>query len=222
MLAADIAQGIIEREIGLGIYERVKPGPADNSIWDTENGNSIAVDMAKPVKANGKVYVKGVQWIRSDKSPGSRKHGWEKVRKYLKGGLPKTAKLQNGKEIRVPREDPGMFAFDGCTMFKELFPILPRDEDDPDDVDTDAEDHIGDEVRYRVLNAGLGREGWQDERNLTYGSEFHTPVVRGVHPRLAVAASLLRGRTRDQAARHHVPARDARTSAGRPEHEPAG
>jgi hypothetical protein len=156
MLAADIAQGIIEREIGLGIYERVKPGPADNSIWDTENGNSIAVDMAKPVKANGKVYVKGVQWIRSDKSPGSRKHGWEKVRKYLKGGLPKTAKLQNGKEIRVPREDPGMFAFDGCTMFKELFPILPRDEDDPDDVDTDAEDHIGDEVRYRVLNAGLG------------------------------------------------------------------
>jgi len=35
-------------------------------------------------------------------------------------------------------------------------PILPRSEKDPDDVDTDAEDHIGDEMRYKVLSTGTG------------------------------------------------------------------
>jgi RNA binding exosome subunit len=29
-------------------------------------------------------------------------------------------------------------------------PVLPRKEKDMDDVDKDAEDHVGDEVRYRV------------------------------------------------------------------------
>jgi hypothetical protein len=28
-------------------------------------------------------------------------------------------------------------------------PVLPRDEKDPDDVDTEAEDHVADEARYR-------------------------------------------------------------------------
>jgi len=32
-------------------------------------------------------------------------------------------------------------------------PPIARDTRDPDDVDTDAEDHISDEVRYRVLAA---------------------------------------------------------------------
>lgn len=156
MLANDIAAGIIEREIAMGIHGRVHAGPADNSIWDTENGNSIAADMARSVRVNGSTY-KGVQWARSDKSPGSRKKGWEKVRKYLKNALPQYMKHPTtGQSIRVPREHPGMFAFNTCTLFLDLFPILPRDEDDQDDVDTDAEDHIGDEVRYKILGQALG------------------------------------------------------------------
>lgn len=159
MLAGDIAAGIIERELAAGYHGRVKPGPADNSIWDSLNGNSIAAEMAKDVKVNGTQYH-GVRWARSDKSPGSRKDGWEKCRKFLKGALPATVKVKDreGKdvEVRVPREKPGLFVFNTCTMFLDLFPTLPRDEEDPDDVDTDAEDHIGDEVRYRVLASGTG------------------------------------------------------------------
>jgi hypothetical protein len=34
--------------------------------------------------------------------------------------------------------------------------VLPRSEDDPDDVDSDAEDHPYDDTRYRVL-AGVKR-----------------------------------------------------------------
>ena len=152
MLANDIAAGIVERELRLGIHARVIPGPADNSIWNSENGNSIAAEMARPVIVNYagdgvKKQVKGVTWKRSDKSAGSRKDGWENARKYLRNALPP-------KDAPI-REKAGFFCFNTCTYFIDLFPVLPRDEEDMDDVDTDAEDHIGDEVRYRILDAML-------------------------------------------------------------------
>lgn len=158
MLAKDIAKGIIQREILMGIYGRVKPGPADSSIWDVENGNSIAADMALPVNVDGKPY-KGIEWLRSDKSPGSRKAGWEKMRKYFVNAKRQYILGPDAQPIPVPREYPGLFVFDCCRNFIELVPTLPRDEDEQDDVDTEAEDHVGDETRYYVLNIGLGARG---------------------------------------------------------------
>ena len=61
--------------------------------------------------------------------------------------------------VIVPREKPGLYAFNTCKMFVELFPIAPRDETDPDDIDTDSEDHIADEVRYKVLSTNIGARG---------------------------------------------------------------
>jgi hypothetical protein len=159
LLASKIAEGIVAREIAMGLYGRVRPGPADNSIWDTENGNSIARDMefAVVLEKNGKpLTYKGVSWERSDKSPGSRKHGWEKIREYLENAKPQYVPGPNGEKLRVPREKPGLFTFNTCVYFIDLFPGLPRSEEDPDDVDTNAEDHIGDEVRYEVLSKALG------------------------------------------------------------------
>lgn len=152
MLATDIAKGIVEREIRWGLDGRVKPGPADSSIFDAENGNCIATDMAKRVKlANGETH-KGVTWLKADKSPGSRKTGWEQLRRAF----------ENAKRPEVgPREAPGLFVFRNCDQFIRTIPVLPRDEKDQDDVDTDAEDHVADEVRYRVrsmnVNSGSGR-----------------------------------------------------------------
>lgn len=157
MLAVDVAKGIIERELAMGLHGRVQPGPADNSCWDVVNGNSIAADMAKPVRIGDKVY-RGVEWRRSDKSPGSRKAGWEKCRKYLKKGQRQHVVIK-GIKVPVPRDTPGMFVFNNCKMFIDLFPVLPRDEVDQDDVDTESEDHIGDETRYFVLSLGLGARG---------------------------------------------------------------
>jgi hypothetical protein len=50
----------------------------------------------------------------------------------------------------VSGEGEGLFVFDACLQFIRTVPGLPRDVTDPDDVDSDAEDHIGDEVRYHV------------------------------------------------------------------------
>jgi hypothetical protein len=124
MLARDIAKGILEREAALGLT--VRPGPADSSIFDKENGNCIAEDMARA----------GVTWIRAEKGPGSRKQGWQKLRALLQGA--KT------------REAPGLFVFETCLHFIRTLPVLPRSEVDPDDADSAAEDHIADETRYRI------------------------------------------------------------------------
>ena len=134
LTAAQIAKGIKEREASMlanrAIARPVSPGPADNSIWVSEPGvKSIATDME----------ALGVAWEKSDKSPGSRKHGWLQMRTMMK----------DGAELGL-REKPGMFVFRTCHHWLDLVPVLPRDDRDLDDVDTDSEDHIGDETRYRV------------------------------------------------------------------------
>ncbi len=152
-LAVDIAQGIVERELQWGWRNenplaplRVKPGPADSSIFDVENGVSIGNDMAKPVRI-GNLMHKGVFWDRADKRPGSRKTGWEAMRKMMKAAHRKKSR---------PRETPGFHVVgEECPQFLRTVLSLPRDERDLDDVDTKAEDHIGDEARYRVRASGI-------------------------------------------------------------------
>jgi hypothetical protein len=134
LLATEIAAGIKEREAGMiaaGRVKKVAPGPADTAIWDADPvvSTSIAQDMAD----------KGVAWTRADKTPGSRKTGWERVRKYLKSAL------------AWPMEEPGLLVFNTCTDWIRTVPVLPRDKVKTDDVDTKAEDHAGDETRYRIL-----------------------------------------------------------------------
>lgn len=135
MFATDIGTGIIEREEEWGISDRVEPGPADTSIFDDYSpGKSVAGDMEEA----------GVEWTKADKGPGSRKQGWERVRKLLGGAIP-----QGEGEEKI-RERPGLFICVRCEQFRRTFPVLPRSKKDLDDADTNAEDHLPDEVRYRV------------------------------------------------------------------------
>ena len=132
MLGQDIARGIVEREQAMNISGRVRIGPADTSIFDDfEPGKSIAGEMRR----------QGVLWEEADKRPGSRKQGWDQLRTLLRNALPNP----DG-----PREDKGIFVLDRCDNFIRTVPVLPRKPSDMDDVDTDAEDHIADETRYRI------------------------------------------------------------------------
>lgn len=142
---SEIAAGIVEREVAMKLrgrnFCRVKQGPADSSIWDDSGGPSIASQMLRQVRVDGVLY-NGIVWLKADKRPGSRKNGWEAIRQRLKNSI----KPEGGI-----REKPGIFVFDTCKDFCATVPVLPRDGKDPDDVDTDAEDHIADETRYRVM-----------------------------------------------------------------------
>lgn len=130
MTAANVAFGIVEREKNMKIRERIKPGPADSAIYTVTDDASIAQNMEKS----------GVRWVPADKRPGSRKNGWELMRDRLEA-------------VSKNEDRPGLYVFSNCRDFIRTVPSIARDERDPDDVDTDAEDHIADEVRYRILAA---------------------------------------------------------------------
>lgn len=57
-------------------------------------------------------------------------------------------KLESG----VP-EKPASYVFDYCRGWISRIPVLVRDDKNPDDVDTQQEDHDWDGTRYRVLHS---------------------------------------------------------------------
>ena len=136
--AKQIAQGIKTREAELlaGGWIKVspRPGPADNEIRSVKNKDTETIEK--------QMADLGVRWNESDKSPGSRRNGLELTRERLKAA-------KDG-------EGPGLWFMDNCRAGISTLPVLPRNPDIPDDVDTEAEDHVYDEVRYRVL-AGSNR-----------------------------------------------------------------
>lgn len=135
MSPRDVAKGIKEREAAMVAAGHIpgapKPGPADNQISAVNQPGTptIADEMAS----------EGVKWLKSDKAPGSRKIGLELLRSRLR---------EAGKEAP---ENPAIYFMDHCRSAISHLPVLPRDKKDPDDVDSDAEDHDYDMVRYRVL-----------------------------------------------------------------------
>lgn len=125
----EIANGILERESKLEIAGHVQRGPADSAIFDSSQGESIGSRMQGA----------GVSWVKADKRPGSRINGWQLMREMFQ------------ESAKSPGEGPGLYCFDHCEHFIRTIPTLPRDDDGiSDDIDSDSEDHIADEVRYRV------------------------------------------------------------------------
>jgi hypothetical protein len=128
---------LTNREIAMRIRElekehpylediRVKAGPADTAIYTVENGSSVADDMKGL----------GIYWKKADKSAGSRVAGWQVIRQKLKNAM-------TGEGLA------GLRFFSTCHHSLRLIPTTPRCEKNPDDIDTDAEDHLQDALRYR-------------------------------------------------------------------------
>lgn len=109
----------------------VMAGPADNQIRNVNDSSTPTIEAS--------FAAKGVRWTPSDKSQGSRKIGLELVRQMVLNA--KTG------------EGPALYVMARCKAFLKTVPVLPRDDDDPDDVDTTAADHIYDDTRYRVLSS---------------------------------------------------------------------
>jgi len=133
--SGEIAAGIKEREKLLTASRWITAtpiaGPADNAISAVSQPGTptIADEMAKA----------GIRWTESDKAPGTRKIGLDLLRARIK---------EAGKERP---EAPALFVMDHCRELLAHLPVLPRDAKNPDDVDSDAEDHDYDATRYRVL-----------------------------------------------------------------------
>lgn len=150
---AKIAKGIVEREMSWGVWGNVNPGPTDSQFFQIKDGNSLAKEAAKPIRLDdGRVVRIPTMFTRANQAPGTRKKGWAMINEYLDN-----AKVPEGRFVR---EKPGLFVMDTCVQTIRTFPSLPRSEKDPDDADSDAEDHLADCIKGRILNTGRqGRSG---------------------------------------------------------------
>ncbi len=126
-VTADIfARKVLDAEQG----EYIRYGVLDSSTWARRGdiGPSIAETM----------ILEGCKWRPSDRSPRSRVAG----------------KLELHKRLR-PDEDtgyPSLFILDNCVNLIRTLPMLPVDKNNPEDVNTHAEDHAYDALRYGCMS----------------------------------------------------------------------
>ena len=124
---ADVfARRVLDSEEG----EYIRYGVLDSSTWARRGdiGPSIAETM----------ILEGCRWRPSDRSPRSRIAG----------------KLELHKRLR-PDEDtgyPSLFILDNCVNLIRTLPMLPVDKNNPEDVNTHAEDHAYDALRYGCMS----------------------------------------------------------------------
>ncbi len=98
-------------------------GVADPSIWDKSRGTSVA-DVAESF---------GVYF---DKGDNNRLPGWMQVHYRMQFD-----------ENNIPM----MYVFSNCEGFIRTMPSLVFSKNNPEDLDTEGEDHIADEVRYMCM-----------------------------------------------------------------------
>lgn len=122
-----VAKGVLSRELrptSDGSYEQelVSFGVADPSIFIRDGGPSIAETMS----------AAGLSWRRADNK---RVPGWAEMRRRLNG--------EGGR--------PLIYFLDCCEDSIRTIPTLQVDETNPEDLDTEGEDHAADECRYACM-----------------------------------------------------------------------
>jgi hypothetical protein len=124
-----VASGI-RRLIGT---EKLAYIAADPSTFKKDGGPSIMESFA----------AQGVLLRRADNA---RLAGWNKIREHLNGWI--------GPEHTRPETPlpPLMYILDNCEAAIQALESVPADVDNPDDVDTESEDHCADDIRYGVMS----------------------------------------------------------------------
>jgi hypothetical protein len=122
--AADLAGLILEAERG----DRIRYGVLDSSLWHNrgDTGPSLAEQM----------IVRGCRWRPADRSRGSRVSGKNELHRRL--------------QVDEFTGEPGLVIFNTCTNLISQLPSIPLDKNNPEDVDTNAEDHLYDALRYGI------------------------------------------------------------------------
>ena len=123
--ATDLADMILEAEHG----DNIRYGVLDSSLWHKrgDTGPSLAEQMNQ----------KGLRWRPSDRSKGSRVAGKNELHRRL--------------QVDEFTEEPRLVFFSTCTNTIAQLPGIPLDKRNPEDVDTNSEDHLYDALRYGIM-----------------------------------------------------------------------
>ena len=141
MTADQVAKGIRVREMSPDgrRVELIHSSVADPSIFVRDGGPSIGETM----------MMNGTTWRRADNS---RVAGWEEMRRRLKG----------------VGDRPLLYYLDCCDDSIRTIPTLQVDQTDPEDLDTEAEDHSADECRYACMARPLVQFAPENENTLVF------------------------------------------------------
>lgn len=115
-------------------------GAMDSGAF-TDTGNAD-VGLQEKITRGDKMNQLGCRWTPIDKFPGSRVARVQMLHDLL---------AENEKEIVNPDtglKKPGIIFFNKCVNAIRTLPTLPRDPNNMEDVDTNAEDHPFDGVTY--------------------------------------------------------------------------
>lgn len=125
--AVDLADMIVDIERQAN--ERLRYGVLDSSLWHNrgDTGPSLAEQM----------IMRGCRWRPSDRSRGSRVAGKNEIHRRL--------------QVDEFTGEPRLMVFNTCRNLISQFPSIPLDKKNPEDVDTNAEDHLYDALRYGVM-----------------------------------------------------------------------
>jgi hypothetical protein len=118
--------------------ERVDVRVADPSMWGRRGD-------ATPI---AQVYAgEGCHLLPADND---RVNGWQRVHSYLAEGPACRLHRALGWETC-----PWLHVFETCVNVIRTLPALPHDDKKPEDVDTDAEDHAPDALRYLLMRLSV-------------------------------------------------------------------
>jgi len=129
--AKELAHMVLEAEEG----EAIHYGVLDSSLWHKrgDTGPSLAEQM----------IVEGCRWRPSDRSRGSRVAGKNELHRRL--------------QIDEDTGRSGIEIMSTCTNLIAQLPTLPMDKTNPEDVNTKAEDHLYDALRYGIMTRPQSR-----------------------------------------------------------------
>lgn len=122
------------------------PGMVKSKVWEGPADSAIFNDNDESISLADKMESQGVTWEKADKRPGSRVAGAALICEMLEAAI-EAKESQSGIGER-----PAVYFMEHCRGIISRLPILPRDNKNPEDVDTNAEDHDYDAFRYRVTS----------------------------------------------------------------------
>jgi len=127
VLATDLADMILELESGDG---NIRYGVLDSSLWHKrgDTGPSLAEQMVQ----------RGCRFRPSDRSKGSRVAGKNELHRRL--------------QVDEFTEEPRIVFFNNCHNLIAQIPAIPIDKKNPEDIDTNSEDHLYDALRYGIMS----------------------------------------------------------------------
>ena len=136
MVAAEVASGILDREKG----EKIRFRFADPSVWHPRAESRKSESRGITVEED--FSREGVYFLKADND---RLHGKMQVHKRLK--IEESLDEETGEFFEYPM----VRVLNSCKGFWRTFPQLRESERNPEDVDTNQEDHIYDEFRYMCM-----------------------------------------------------------------------